>query len=137
MANEVLALIPARGGSKGIPRKNVIDIAGKPLIAWSIEHALAAARVTRVVVSTDDEEIASVAAAWGADVPFLRPAEFAQDLSPDIDVFRHALEFLARESYTPEMVVHLRPTGPVRRVDDIDAAIGLLASDPDADAVRA
>jgi N-acylneuraminate cytidylyltransferase len=90
-----------------------------------------------VVVSTDDDEIASVAAAWGADVPFLRPAEYAQDLSPDIDVFRHALDFLAQQqSYTPDMVVHLRPTGPVRRVDDIDAAIGMLASDPDADAVR-
>lgn len=134
---DVLALIPARGGSKGIPRKNVLDIAGKPLIAWSIEHALRSARVHRVIVSTDDAEIASVAERWGAEVPFLRPAEIAQDLSPDIDTFRHALRFLAeREAYVPDVVVHLRPTGPVRRVEDIDVAIDLLLGRPDADAVR-
>jgi CMP-N,N'-diacetyllegionaminic acid synthase len=137
MAGGVLALIPARGGSKGIPRKNVLPIAGKPLVAWSIGQALAASRVERVVVSTDDPEIASIAAQWGAEVPFLRPAEHAQDSSPDIDVVRHALEFLAREElYEPELVVHLRPTGPVRRVDDIDAAVDLLASRSDADALR-
>jgi CMP-N,N'-diacetyllegionaminic acid synthase len=133
----VLALIPARGGSKSIPRKNLIDVAGKPLIAWSILHALQSSRISRVIVSTDDAEIASVAEEWGAEVPFVRPAEYAQDLSPDIDVFRHALEFLAeRERYQPDMVVHLRPTGPVRRVPDIDAAIDLLATHPEADAVR-
>jgi CMP-N,N'-diacetyllegionaminic acid synthase len=133
----VLALIPARGGSKGIPRKNVMEIAGKPLIAWSILHARESTRVTRVVVSTEDAEIASVAEQWGAEVPFSRPTEYAQDASPDIDVFRHALEFLARsEAYQPEMVVHLRPTGPVRRVEDIDAAVDLLAGHPEADAVR-
>lgn len=133
----VLALIPARGGSKGIPRKNVLEIAGKPLIAWSIRHALESARITRVVVSTDDEEIAAVARAWGAEVPFLRPAEYAGDLAPDIDVFRHALRSLAEtEDYRPEAVVHLRPTGPVRRVADVDAAVDLLLGAPDADAVR-
>lgn len=133
----VLALIPARGGSKGIPRKNVMEIGGKPLIAWSIQHALDSARIDRVVVSTDDEEIASVATASGAEVPFLRPSEYAQDLSPDIDAFRHALEFLSRsEGYEPDIVVHLRPTGPVRYVEDIDAAVDLLASHPEADAVR-
>jgi CMP-N,N'-diacetyllegionaminic acid synthase len=133
----VLALIPARGGSKSIPRKNVMEVAGKPLIAWSILHALQSSLVTRVIVSTDDTEIASVAEDYGAEVPFVRPAEFAQDLSPDIDVFRHALEFLANhEGYKPDMIVHLRPTGPVRRVRDIDAAIDLLAGSPEADAVR-
>lgn len=137
MTGEVLALIPARGGSKSIPRKNVIDIAGKPLIAWSIAQAQEATHITRVVVSTDDEEIAAVAQQFGAEVPFLRPAEYAQDLSPDIDVFRHALRFLSdEEGYQPDMVVHLRPTGPVRRVKDIDAAIELLAGRPEADAVR-
>jgi N-acylneuraminate cytidylyltransferase len=137
MSGEVLALIPARGGSKSIPRKNVIEIAGKPLIAWSILSAIQSERITRVVVSTDDEEIADVASQWGAEVPFMRPAEFAQDLSPDVDVFRHALEVLARdEAYAPEVVVHLRPTGPVRRTLDIDAAVDLLAGRPDADAVR-
>jgi N-acylneuraminate cytidylyltransferase len=133
----VLALIPARGGSKGIPRKNLIEVAGKPLIAWSILHALASTRITRVVVSTDDPEIAATAAQWGAEVPFVRPADFAADHSPDLDVFRHALGFLAEtEDYRPEMVVHLRPTGPVRRVEDIDAAVDLLAGAPEADAVR-
>lgn len=137
MTGGVLALIPARGGSKSIPRKNLIEIAGKPLIAWSILHALESARISRVVVSTDDAEIAAVAEKWGAEVPFLRPSEYAEDLSPDIDVVRHALDFLERnEAYEPNMVVHLRPTGPVRHVADIDAAIELLAGHPEADAVR-
>lgn len=137
MTESVLALIPARGGSKGIPRKNVLEIAGKPLIAWSIEQALAAKRIDRVLVSTDDEEIADVAREWGAEVPFLRPAEHADDLSPDIEVFRHALQHLAdAEAYHPDLIVHLRPTGPVRRVQDIDTAVELLAGRPDADAVR-
>src|SRR4051794_19542770 len=127
MNDGVIALIPARGGSKGIPRKNVVEIAGKPLIAWSILQALESTRITRVVVSTEDGEIAAVAEEWGAEVPFVRPAEHAGDLSPDIDVVRHALEFFAEhESSVPELVVHLRPTGPVRRVADIDAAVDLL-----------
>jgi N-acylneuraminate cytidylyltransferase len=133
----VLALIPARGGSKGIPRKNLLPMAGKPLIAWSIEQALDSDRINRVVVSTDDHEIAQVARNYGAEVPFIRPHELAHDLAPDIGVFRHALEFLAQhDSYHPELVVHLRPTGPVRRVQDIDAAVDLLARRPDADSVR-
>jgi CMP-N,N'-diacetyllegionaminic acid synthase len=134
---DVLALIPARGGSKSIPRKNVLEIAGKPLIAWSILQALESGRITRVVVSTDDAEIATVAENYGAEVPFVRPAEYAHDLAPDIDVFRHALTCLAEsESYSPEVIVHLRPTGPVRRVSDIDDAIDLLLSHPEADSVR-
>lgn len=137
MSGQILALIPARGGSKSIPRKNLIDIAGKPLIAWSIEHALAARRIGRVIVSTDDTEIAEVAVRYGAEVPFLRPAAYAADHSPDIDVFRHALEYLAEvEDALPEIVVHLRPTGPLRRPQDIDTAIELLLDRPDADALR-
>ncbi|HVU37717.1 MAG TPA: acylneuraminate cytidylyltransferase family protein, partial [Opitutales bacterium] len=89
-ARSILALIPARGGSKGIPRKNVRLIAGRPLIAYAIGHALQSERIGRVIVSTDDAEIAAAARAAGAEVPFMRPAEFAQDLSPDLDVFRHA-----------------------------------------------
>jgi N-acylneuraminate cytidylyltransferase len=137
MTDKVLALIPARGGSKGIPRKNVMIIGGKPLIAHSIEQALSSRCVTRTIVSTDDAEIAQVAKQWGAEVPFIRPAEYAQDLSPDIDVFRHALLWLQeQEGYSPDLVVHLRPTGPVRRVELIDQVIDLLDSHPDVDAVR-
>ncbi len=136
--HEVLALIPARGGSKSIPRKNLLMIAGKPLIAYTIEQALASQHITRTIVSTDDREIADVALKYGAEVPFMRPPEYAQDLSPDIDVFRHALLWLQEhDGYQPELVVHLRPTGPVRRVDIIDQAIEQLAKEPAADSLRA
>jgi CMP-N,N'-diacetyllegionaminic acid synthase len=137
VASSVLALIPARGGSKGIPRKNLLPIAGKPLIAYSIGQALQSKRINRVIVTTDDAEIAEVSRDCGAETPFLRPAEFAQDLSPDIDAFRHALQWLgSNEGYKPDMVVHLRPPGPVRLVSLIDQAIDLLAAHPEADAVR-
>lgn len=137
MTQNILALIPARGGSKGIPRKNTMRLGGRPLIAYSILHAKASRRINRVVVSTDDAEISSIAKEWGAEVPFVRPAQYALDSSPDIDVFRHALNWLKEnEGYEPEMVVHLRPPGPVRRVELIDDAIDLLAGRPDADAVR-
>lgn len=137
MPTPIMALIPARGGSKGVPRKNIIPIAGKPLIAYSILHALDSKWINRVVVSTDDEEIAQIAREWGAEVPFIRPAWCAEDMSPDIDVFRHALNWFSdQESYIPELVVHLRPPGPVRRVEHIDEAIALLLSHPEADAVR-
>jgi N-acylneuraminate cytidylyltransferase len=134
---EILALIPARGGSKGIPRKNLLLLLGKPLIAYSIAHALASVHVTRTIVSTDDAEIAAVAKQFGADVPFIRPAEYAQDTSLDLDVFRHALAWLRdREGYLPELVVHLRPTGPVRRIALIDQAIQAMLDHPEADALR-
>jgi CMP-N,N'-diacetyllegionaminic acid synthase len=134
---EVLALIPARGGSKGIPRKNLLRIAGKPLIAYSIEQALASRHITRTIVSTDDPEIAEGAREYGAEVPFMRPAEFAQDGSTDLEVFRHALVTLhTSESYACECVVHLRPTGPVRQVARIDEAIEIFLRTPDADSLR-
>jgi len=134
---EILAVVPARGGSKSIPRKNLIPVGGKPLIAYSIEHAKTSRFVTRTVVSTDDAEIAAVARTYGGEVPFMRPAAYAQDMSPDIDVFRHALQWLAdHEGYRPELVVHLRPTGPVRRVELIDQAIALMLEHPEADALR-
>lgn len=134
---EILALIPARGGSKGIPRKNVIPIAGKPLIAYSIEHALQSTFISRVIVSTDDPEIADVARQYGAEVPFVRPAEYAQDLSTDLEVFEHALDFLReRDGYVPDLVVQLRPTSPVRRVSIIDTAIAALLAAPHADSLK-
>src|SRR5436309_11175411 len=90
----VLALIPARGGSKGIPRKNVREFLGKPLIAWSIEQALASERIDRLIVSTEDEEIAAVSRQFGAEVPFMRPAEFAADVSPVSEAILHTLKTL-------------------------------------------
>jgi N-acylneuraminate cytidylyltransferase len=137
MSSQVLALIPARGGSRGIPRKNVMLIAGKPVIAYSILQAQRSQWINRVIVSTDDDEIIEVARQWGADVPFRRPAAYAEDHSPDVDVFRHALTWLQEEEgYRPDLVVHLRPSAPVRRVELIDQAIAALAAHPEADAVR-
>jgi CMP-N-acetylneuraminic acid synthetase len=119
-----VGIIPARGGSKGIPRKNIVDLGGKPLIAWSIEAARAANSMHRVLVSTDDEEIAEVARGFGAEVPFLRPAELARDDSSDWDVFLHAVEWLhSRDGKYPELVVWLRPTAPLRTVEDIEACL--------------
>lgn len=135
---EVLVLVPARGGSKSIPRKNLRDLAGKPMIVHSIEHARAAQTITRVVVTTDDAEIADVARRAGAEVPFMRPGEFAQDLSTDYEFVRHALEWLRdNESYVPDLVVQLRPTTPVRDVRLIDRAVEAIAARPDADSLRA
>jgi N-acylneuraminate cytidylyltransferase len=134
---EILALIPARGGSKGIPRKNIRPFSGFPLIAWSIAAALQAETVTRVIVSTDDKEIASVAREWGAETPFLRPARFAQDETTDLPVFKHALKWLAEhENYRPDVVVQLRPTSPIRPRDCVDAAVRKLLAHHDADSVR-
>ena len=136
-ALDVLGVISARGGSKGLPRKNVLPLAGRPLIAWSIAAARESATVARTIVSTDDEEIARVAREHGAEVPFMRPAQFAQDGSLDFDVFRHALEWLRdRDGYSPELVVHLRATGPVRRVERIDTAIEKMLEHPEADSLR-
>lgn len=134
---EVLALIPARGGSKGIPRKNLRDFAGAPLIAYSIAAAIQAELVTRVVVSTDDLQIAEVARAWGAETPFIRPAQFAQDDSTDLPVFEHALQWLREnEGYQPEIVIQLRPTSPIRPIGLLDEAINKLIEHPEADCVR-
>ena len=134
---EVLAIIPARGGSKGIPRKNIKNFAGYPLIAYSIEAGLKAETVTRVIVSTDDEEIAEVARQYGAEAPFLRPSEFAQDRSLDLPVFEHVLDWLKEnEGYCPEVLVQLRPTSPVRPPDLVDRAVRTLLEHPEADSVR-
>jgi len=134
---EILALIPARGGSKGIPRKNIRDFAGYPLIAWSIAAGLKSELVTRVIVSTDDDEIAAVAREFGAETPFLRPAEFAQDNTTDLPVFEHALEWLREnEGYVPDVVVQLRPTSPIRPRGLVDDSIRILLAHEDADCVR-
>ena len=137
MKPEVLAIIPARGGSKGIPHKNIRSFSGYPLIAWSIAAAKKAASVTRVIVSTDDEQIAAVAREFGAETPFLRPAEFAQDLTTDLPVFEHALNWLVEnENYRPDVVVQLRPTSPIRPKTCVDDAVRILLEHADADSVR-
>jgi CMP-N,N'-diacetyllegionaminic acid synthase len=133
----VLAIIPARGGSKGIKRKNLVPLVGKPLIVHSIEHALAAERVTRVIVSTEDREIAEAARAAGAEVPFMRPEILAGDTVLDLPVFEHVLmELRDLEGYEPDLIVHLRPTAPLRKYPWIDEAVDLLAANSRADSVR-
>jgi N-acylneuraminate cytidylyltransferase len=137
MTTEVLALIPARGGSKSIPRKNIRLFAGAPLIAFSVAAGLAAETVTRVLLSTDDEQIANIARHYGAEAPFLRPESISQDNTPDLPVFQHALSWLeTNEDYHPDIVVQLRPTSPLRRVWHIDQAVYRLLERPEADAVR-
>jgi N-acylneuraminate cytidylyltransferase len=134
---EVLALIPARGGSKSIPRKNIVDFGGYPLIAYSIVAAMAAETVDRVIVSTDDVEIAQISRHYGAETPFLRPAEYAGDQTPDLPVFLHALSWLdENQGYKPDIVVQLRPTSPFRKVRHINQAVYRLIEHPEADAVR-
>lgn len=133
----IFGLVTARGGSKSIPKKNIKEICGKPLIAWTIESAKKSKYLDRVICSTDNEEIAAVAKQFGAEVSFLRPVEFAQDATPDLPVFEHALRwFLENEKILPDIIVHLRPTGPLRTTEDIDAAIELLLSHPEADSIR-
>ena len=134
---EVLAVVQARGGSKGLPRKNLRLLAGHPLVAYSVASARAAKGVTRVIISTDDAEIADVARQYGADVPFMRPPELAADDTPDFPLFEHALGWLAEhENYRPGVVIQLRPTTPLRPRGMVDRAIAVLQSDPAADCVR-
>ena len=124
---KILAIIPARGGSKGIPRKNIKILGNKPLIAWSIDAAKRGNLIDRVVVSTDDEEIAAVAQEHGAETPFLRPKELAQDLTPTLPVLEHAVRWLQdNEKYIPDVVVLLAPTFPFREQKHIEESIRLL-----------
>ncbi|MBI4538154.1 MAG: acylneuraminate cytidylyltransferase family protein [Gemmatimonadetes bacterium] len=123
VGTEVVGVITARGGSKSIPRKNLAPLAGKPLIAWTIEAALRSELLGRVILSTDDAEIAEVARRWGAEVPFLRPRELARDDSPHVPVVIHAVEWLERQGAPPKYVLLLQPTSPLRSAEDIDGAI--------------
>jgi CMP-N,N'-diacetyllegionaminic acid synthase len=133
----VVAIIPARGGSKGIPRKNLVNIGNKPLLAYSIEHALQSKLINRVIVSTEDKEIAEVAIEYGAEIPIMRPKELAEDHVLDLPVYEHMLKFLEEEEgYIADIVVHLRPTTPFRDVKWIDDAIELLLENKQADSVR-
>ena len=125
---DVVGLITARGGSISIPRKNVAPLAGKPLIAWTVEAARSAKALRRIIVSTDDAECSAVAQAWGAEAPFLRPAALARDDSPHIDAVVHAIEWLADTGERPEFVMVLQPTSPLRVSEDIDAAVQLAVA---------
>ncbi|MEO8679076.1 MAG: acylneuraminate cytidylyltransferase family protein [Vicinamibacterales bacterium] len=123
----ILAIIPARGGSRGLPGKNILAVGGRPMIAWSIDAARHAASIDRVVVSTDDKEIAAVARACGGEVPGLRPAELARDDTPGVDPIVHMVQSLrTSEDYAPDYVMVLQPTSPLRTAGDIEAAVALL-----------
>jgi CMP-N,N'-diacetyllegionaminic acid synthase len=132
-----IAIIPARGGSKGIPGKNIAPLLGHPLIAYSIAASLKSASISRTIVSTDSEEIAEIARCFGAEVPFLRPAEFSTDMSADRGFLMHALDWLAvHENVLPDYIVHLRPTTPLREPEVIDDAVRLLCDTPSATSLR-
>jgi CMP-N,N'-diacetyllegionaminic acid synthase len=133
---KVIAIIPARGGSITVPKKNIHPLMEKPLIAWTIDIAIQTPILERVIVSTDDLEIARIARENGAEVPFIRPSEIAQDSTPDIEVYRHLIAWLIEyERVFPDIVVWLRPTSPLRTVEDIEKAVDILIS-TDADCVR-
>lgn len=137
MNRQILAIIPARAGSKGVPHKNICPLSGYPLIAYSIAAAKLSQRINRVIISTDSEEIADVARHYGAELPFLRPAALAEDHSPDRDFVCHALGWLqAHEGRSPDLLVHLRPTTPLRDVQVIDAAVDALSRNPEATSLR-
>ena len=132
-----ISLIPARGGSKTIPKKNILPLAGKPLIAHSIEYSLNCPLVDRTIVSTDDPEIADIARKFGAEILFMRPAEIARDDTSDFPVLHHALDWLQiNENFRPDLVVQLRPTTPLRPHDMIEKAIQIISQDEQVDCVR-
>ena len=134
---KILALIPARSGSKSIQDKNIRLLNGKPLIAYSIEIALQSKLITRTIVSTDSQQYAELSTKYGAEVPFIRPKHLATDNSLDLDVFIHALEYLQdTENYKPDLILHLRPTHPYRRLSDLENAITKLRDCPQADSLR-
>jgi CMP-N-acetylneuraminic acid synthetase len=133
----VLAIIPARSGSKSIPHKNIRLINGKPMLGYSIEHAKKSKYINRIILSTDSEEYAVIGKEYGAEIPFLRPSEYATDSALDIDVFYHCLNFLQEtEGYQADIVIQLRPTYPIRDIADIDSMIDILRKDNTIDSVR-
>ena len=132
-----VALIPARGGSKSVPKKNIRSFNGHPLIAYSIAAARLSRRIDRIIVSTDSEEIADAARHYGAEVPFMRPSEFAQDDSPDIDVVKHTIQWLAEhEGRIPEYIAHIRVTSPIRDYRVVDEGISAIMRDREATSLR-
>jgi len=121
---KILAIIPARSGSKGIPNKNITDFGGHPLLAYSIATARLSKLINRIIISTDKQEYAEIAKKYKCEAPFLRPKEYAEDLSLDKEFFKHALNWLEKnENYVPDLIVHLRPTVPLRQAELIDKMI--------------
>lgn len=133
---DIIALIPARSGSKGVPDKNILPLCGRPILAWTIAACLKADTFRRVIVSTDSPEYASLAIQCGAEAPFLRPPEFATDSSTDYDFVAHALEWLASSHHEPQFLAHMRPTTPLRDPDLLITAVSLFAEMPQATALR-
>ena len=133
---EVLAIVPARGGSKGLPGKNLRSLSGHPLLAYSVSAGLQSRLVNRVICSTDSEEIADTAIRYGAEIPFMRPAKLASDESTDLEFFTHAIDELSKTGYRPDIIVQLRPTDPIRRIGLVDEGIQLLIDNPEAHSVR-
>lgn len=134
---KILTIIPARGGSKGIPRKNIKLLDGKPLIAYTIEASLRANIINRTIVSTDDDEIAKIALDFNAEVPFLRPKELSGDKVPDLPVIEHAINYLDRyENYKADIVVYLRPTMPTRTYTEINKVVETLIKNKSVDSIR-
>jgi CMP-N,N'-diacetyllegionaminic acid synthase len=135
---EILAIVPARGGSKGLPNKNILPLNGHPLLAYSVVAGLKTPEITRVICSTDSDDIAKIALEYGAEVPFMRPSELARDHSNDFDTFYHALKWLEKnDNYVPDIVIQLRPTSPIRFMSDIQNAISFLINNTRIDSVRA
>ena len=135
---QVLAIIPARGGSKGLPGKNIKLLCGKPLIAWSIEAANNCSYIDKVIVSTDYKNIAEISKQYNAEVPFLRPDELAADNSSTVDVIFHAVDWLDKyQNYRPQFIVLLQPTSPLRKVEDIENAIRIIEDNKNDKKIRA
>lgn len=131
MKHKIIAIIPARGGSKGLPRKNIRPLLGKPLLAWTIEQAKKSRYIDRIMVSTEDEEIAEISKEYGAEVPFLRPKVLARDDSPTTDAIMHAINWFEKREEYFDIIVLLEPTSPLRKEDDIDNAIELFIKNID------
>jgi len=134
---EVLAIIPARGGSKSVPNKNIKLLGGKPLIFYTIKACLQSKLIDRVIVSTDSQKIAQISRKFGAEVPFLRPKSISGDLSTDVEFLTHALNWLRKkEGYVPDIVLRVPPTSPLRKTEHLDLGIRTLMVNPKADSVR-
>lgn len=133
---KILAVIPARSGSKSLPHKNIKNLNGKPLLAYSIEYANQSSLISKTIVSTDNEDYAKIAVEYGASVPFLRPPEYSRDDSPDYEFMKHALEYYLDHGESFDLLILLRPTSPVRPPGLIERGVKIILADPIATSVR-